>query len=863
MTGVQTCALPISKTQADFNNLFNQVGYTTGGATGSVKDFFSEASYNQFDLTVTVAGPYTASNNMAYYGANDAEGWDLRPDVLVTEAVNAANAAVNYANFDNDNDGGVDGVYVIYAGYGEEAGAPANAIWAHAWEISPVTLDGKTITTYSCSSELRGTTGTNITRIGVICHEFGHVLGAPDFYDTDYETNIEHDGMGEWDLQASGSWNNSGATPAHPNAYTKVYSYNWASATTLSTAISLTLNNSAQNSGSFYRYNTGTTNEFFLLENRQLVGFDAYVPGHGLLIYHVDGSYISSHTGANNINIGSHQGLYPVSAVATTANGVSLASANKVNVTGCPWPGTSSKTSFTDATTPNAKSWAGVNTAKPITTISENTTLKTISFDFMGGGAAPSITTSVTSLNFEKVYSGYSSRPQSYTVTGVNLTGNITVTAPTGIQLATSCGGTFGSSVSLTQSGGTVNSTVYAKYTGGTVSSNITHASAGATTKNVSISETATSTNLPGTYYNTATGTGATLKTNLKNIVTTGHSAVSYTNLWTHFQTTDARPDGKVWDIYTDIPCGTSCSFTFGSAQNDATGGTAECQKYNREHTFPASWFNDATPTYTDLFHLMPTDKYVNNQRSSYCFGEVGSGGTTYNNGGKLGTNTYSGAPEHTCYEPADEYKGDVARNYFYLATRYESDIDAWEALDINSVGTDDDWHKDALNGTEFPCFDPWFLNMLMTWHAADPVDQKELSRNDAIYTIQGNRNPFIDHPEYVNYIWGTNPAISVSPSTLSGFSYTVGAGPSAEQSFTLSGSNLDGSSVTVTGSANYEVSLSSGSGYGTSLNVNYTAPALSSTTIYVRLKSGLSAASYNGETLTCDDNGTDRKSVV
>ncbi len=260
----------------------------------------------------------------------------------------------------------------------------------------------------------------------------------------------------------------------------------------------------------------------------------------------------------------------------------------------------------------------------------------------MGGGAAPSITTSVTSLNFEKVYSGYSSRPQSYTVTGVNLTGNITVTAPTGIQLATSCGGTFGSSVNLTQSGGTVNSTVYAKYTGGTGSSNITHASAGATTKNVSISETATSTNLPGTYYNTATGTGATLKTNLKNIVTTGHSADSYTKLWTHFQTTDARPDGKVWDIYTDIPCGTSCSFTFGSDQDDGTGGTAECQKYNREHTFPASWFNDATPTYTDLFHLMPTDKYVNNQRSSYCFGEVGSGGTTYNNGGKLGTDRKS-----------------------------------------------------------------------------------------------------------------------------------------------------------------------------------------------------------------------------
>ena len=132
-----------TKTQADFNNLFNQVGYTTGGATGSIKDFFAEASYNQFDLTVTVAGPYTAANNMAYYGGNDASGNDLRPDVLASEAVTLANPDVNYADFDNDNNGSVDGVYIIYAGYGEEAGASVNEIWAQAWSFTPKTLDGK------------------------------------------------------------------------------------------------------------------------------------------------------------------------------------------------------------------------------------------------------------------------------------------------------------------------------------------------------------------------------------------------------------------------------------------------------------------------------------------------------------------------------------------------------------------------------------------------------------------------------------------------------------------------------------------------------------------------------------------------
>ncbi len=372
-----------SKTQADFNNLFNQAGYATGGATGSVHDFFAEASYNRLDLSIDVFGPYTAANAMAYYGGNDANGNDMHPEVLATEAVTKANATANFANYDNDGNGTVDGVYVIYAGYGEEAGGSSNAIWAHAWQFPTVTMDGKTLSTYSCSAEMSGNSGTTITKIGVICHEFGHVLGAPDYYDTDYETSGQYDGTGDWDLQAGGSWNNNGATPAHPNAYTKCYIYNWATATTISIPQVLTLNNSAQNAGSFYRYETTTKNEFFLLENRQKVGFDAYVPGHGLLIYHVDGAWVSSHFSANNINNTSHQGMFLMSAVATTANGVSLSSANKINVSGCTFPGTSFKTSFTDATTPNSKSWAAANTAKPITNITENSTAKTVTFTFI------------------------------------------------------------------------------------------------------------------------------------------------------------------------------------------------------------------------------------------------------------------------------------------------------------------------------------------------------------------------------------------------------------------------------------------------------------------------------------------------
>jgi M6 family metalloprotease-like protein len=373
-----------TKTQADFNNLFNQTNYTTNGATGSVKDYYLENSYNQFNLTVTVAGPYTASQNMSYYGANDSDGYDVKPDVLVTEAVTAADADVNFADFDNDNDGNVDGVYVIYAGYGEEAGAPTNTIWAHAWEIPAKTCDGKIITSYSCSSELSGTSGTTMTSIGVICHEFGHVLGAPDYYDTDYETGGQYEGTGEWDLMASGSWNNDGITPAHHNAYTKTMIYGWGVATTLTDGTSITIPSSKTNSSAFYRINTATTDEFYLIENRQQTGFDAYAPGHGLIIYHVSKDIVS-HFDNNDINAKAPQLMYPVCASATTNPGSTATTYGNINSGGCPFPGSSNKTSFTDATTPSMKSWLGVATNKPITNISENTSTGIITFDFDGG----------------------------------------------------------------------------------------------------------------------------------------------------------------------------------------------------------------------------------------------------------------------------------------------------------------------------------------------------------------------------------------------------------------------------------------------------------------------------------------------
>lgn len=252
---------------------------------------------------------------------------------------------------------------------------------------------------------------------------------------------------------------------------------------------------------------------------------------------------------------------------------------------------------------------------------------------------------------------------------------------------------------------------------------------------------------IPNGYYNTATGTGSTLKTQLYNIIK-GHTAVSYDGLWTAFQTTDDKPDGKVWDMYSN------CTFTF---ITDQCGNYVnECDCYNREHSWPKSWFNDGSPMLTDLFHLVPTDGKVNGMRSNYPFGTVSSPTYTSGSGCKLGPCSYTGYTG-VVFEPLDEYKGDFARNYFYMATRYENIISTWHANDDNAEA--------VLLDNNFPVFETWFINMLGEWHVADPVSQKEIDRNNTIYTsYQHNRNPFIDHPEYVYAVWGVGGSPAVLP---------------------------------------------------------------------------------------------------
>lgn len=250
----------------------------------------------------------------------------------------------------------------------------------------------------------------------------------------------------------------------------------------------------------------------------------------------------------------------------------------------------------------------------------------------------------------------------------------------------------------------------------------------------------------PPGYYSTANGlNGVQLQQALHNIID-NHTVITYASLWTSFQTTDKKTNGTVWDMYSDIPGGTplyNYNFVINQCGSD-NGPEGYC--YNREHSFPKSWFNDLSPMYTDLFHIYPTDYYVNNRRGNYPFGVTNSPTWTSTNGSKLGPSSYPGY-SNIVFEPIDGYKGDFARTFFYMATRYYGEDAGWTGSDM-------------VTGSQMK---PWALKMLMEWDIADPVSQKEKERNEAVYLIQGNRNPFIDNQAYSNLIWGTQSGINDS----------------------------------------------------------------------------------------------------
>jgi immune inhibitor A len=257
--------------------------------TGSLRDFYWEASYNQLTVTGDVSGtggpttgwyrapqPYSYYTN-GHYGDPGLSPYPHNGDKLVEDVVDLAAPFVNFANYDNDGDGVVDALFIVHAGPGAEVTGNVNDIWAYQGSITPKTVNGVKVINYSIEPEDGA--------IGVFCHELGHVFGLPDLYDTDYTSA----GTGNWDLMAHGSWNNGGMTPAHPLSWCKVQ-LGWVNPITIfNAAQSVTIQPLATNADVYkLPIKNKSSKEYFLLENRQRTGFDAHLPGVGLLISHID-----------------------------------------------------------------------------------------------------------------------------------------------------------------------------------------------------------------------------------------------------------------------------------------------------------------------------------------------------------------------------------------------------------------------------------------------------------------------------------------------------------------------------------------------------------------------------------------------
>lgn len=339
---------------------------------------------------------------------------------------------------------------------------------------------------------------------------------------------------------------------------------------------------------------------------------------------------------------------------------------------------------------------------------------------------------------------------------------------------------------------------------------------------------------IPAGYYNTATGTGYTLKTQLYNKIK-GHSNKGYAGLWTTYATSDRdnqyENDNTIFDYYSENPNGTD-PVIFAYSTNQCGTYTTEGNCYNREHIIPQSVFNSASPMVADAHFIPPVDGYVNGMRSDHPHGKVASATWTSLNGSKRGTSAVAGYTG-TVFEPLDAFKGDIARMYFYFATRYQNTVASYTTYPM-------------FNGTSNQVFTNGFLAMLIQWHNQDPVSAREIARNNAIYARQLNRNPFIDHPEYVGMIWGgTAPTpdtqAPTTPTNLVASNITTS---SLQLNWTASTDNIGVSGYDVYMNGSLKTSVTSTSASITGLT------AATSYSFYVKAKDAAGNASANSTTI-------------
>ncbi len=367
----------VPEPQQTFHRLFNEVSFSYDGATGSVRDYYSDNSMKLYAPEFVVVGPVRLPESKSFYGSNIAGGYDKAPGTMVFHACQAASEAglVNFSEFDSDGDGLVDNVLVIYSGLSEADGAPSINLWPIAGYLSelnpyenddiyPLELDGVTVNRFIISSELHGKEGEVLTGIGSIAHELGHVFGLVDLYDTVNGNG----GLLGWSIMANGSYNNGGKTPPYLNAFEREW-LGWGEADVLVENGTYSLSSIGENR--FYRINTSNPDEYFLLENRQPTDWDAPLQGHGLLIYHIDLS--DPEAFCNNRANGNPEHQY---VDILEADGT----AHQNSYDGDTFPGSTGKTEFGDNTTPSSILWSGDNLNKSIREITEKDGI--ISFRF-------------------------------------------------------------------------------------------------------------------------------------------------------------------------------------------------------------------------------------------------------------------------------------------------------------------------------------------------------------------------------------------------------------------------------------------------------------------------------------------------
>lgn len=356
-----------------FSRMLNEEGFSSHGGTGSARDFYTLCSMGQFVPEFDVYGPVTLPNNRAYYGGNGWSGDDQRPAHMVVDACNLLDGEIDFSQYDRNGDGVVDNIFVFYAGRGEASGGGADTVWPHAWNVeygygySP-TYDGVSISRYACSNEWEGSRPDGV---GTFVHEFSHVMGLPDLYATQYTSAFT---PGSWSCMDYGPYNNGGCTPPLYGAFER-YALGWMEPMPIDSPINATLEPIIGNKAGII--NTSKRDEYFLVENRQQESWDTYIPGHGMLVWHID--YNGSVWDSNRVNnTPSHQYVDIEEADGTQSS---------YSQSGDAFPGTSHITEFTDDGNPNMKTWSGQKLNTPLTEIAENQGI--ITFKAKGGRTTP------------------------------------------------------------------------------------------------------------------------------------------------------------------------------------------------------------------------------------------------------------------------------------------------------------------------------------------------------------------------------------------------------------------------------------------------------------------------------------------